>query len=139
MHGSRQYRYNTLMALKYPLDIELRFMDELAMEEMKTYQVWHHRRLLFAETRNAVPELKFIEKTLEIDAKNYHTWSHRQWVLAYLNDDSLWDGELEYVERMLEKDLRNNSAWHHRFFIVFQSGVREGEDDRRAVVARELA
>jgi hypothetical protein len=135
----RQYRYKTLMALKSPLDLELRLMDELAVIHMKNYQVWHHRRLLLIETRIPAPELEFIATSLEADAKNYHTWSHRQWVLAYFNEDALWEGELGYVERMLDSDLRNNSAWHHRFFVVFQSGVRKGDEDRSVVVKRELA
>lgn len=126
------------MALKSPLDIELRLMDELAVKYLKTYQVWHHRRLIVTETRKPVPELEFIAKSLKVDSKNYHTWSYRQWLLAYFNDDGLWSGELDFVEHMLKNDLRNNSVWHHRFFVVFQSGVRKGDEDRDAVVKREL-
>lgn len=85
-------------------------MDELAVQFLKTYQVWHHRRLILIETRNPAPELLFIEKSFKVDSKNYHTWSHRQWLLAYFNDDELWSGELQFVNRMLEEDLRNNSA-----------------------------
>jgi protein farnesyltransferase/geranylgeranyltransferase type-1 subunit alpha len=113
-------------------------MDELAVKYLKTYQVWHHRRLILTQTRQPAPELAFIGKSLEVDSKNYHTWSYRQWLLAYFNDDELWSGELEFVEEKLKGDLRNNSAWHHRFFVVFQSGVRAGEEDRDAVVKREL-
>jgi protein farnesyltransferase/geranylgeranyltransferase type-1 subunit alpha len=135
----RQYRYKTLLAIKAPLDVELRLMDELAVKYLKTYQVWHHRRLLLTETRKPVPELAFIARSLKADEKNYHTWSYRQWLLAYFNDDELWNGELEFVERMLKGDIRNNSAWHHRFFMVFQSGTRKGDEDRDEVVRRELA
>ncbi|KII87673.1 hypothetical protein PLICRDRAFT_30275 [Plicaturopsis crispa FD-325 SS-3] len=133
-----QYRYKTLLALKYPLDVELRLMDELAVSFLKTYQVWHHRRLLVTQLRTPAPELAFIATSLREDAKNYHTWSYRQWVLAYFNEDALWAGERAWVEQMLGEDIRNNSAWHHRFFVVFQSGVRAGEEDREAVVRREL-
>ncbi|KAJ8518841.1 hypothetical protein ONZ45_g4139 [Pleurotus djamor] len=133
-----QYRYRTLMALKSPLDVELKLMDELAVEHLKTYQVWHHRRLILTESRNPEQELEFIEQSLKRDTKNYHTWSHRQWVLSYFNDDDLWRGELDFVDTMLNQDVRNNSAWHHRFFVVFQSGVREGESDRERVIKREL-
>lgn len=136
---ARQYRYKTLLALKSPLDLELRLMDELAVKHLKTYQVWHHRRLLLTEMRKPAPELEFIAKSLKVDAKNYHTWSYRQWLLAYFNDDELWKGELDFVERMLTDDIRNNSAWHHRFFTVFQSGTRQGDEDRDEVLRRELA
>jgi protein farnesyltransferase/geranylgeranyltransferase type-1 subunit alpha len=135
---NRQYRYETLLALDSPLDVELRLMDQLAVKYLKTYQVWHHRRLLLMITRKPGPELWFIESSLKVDAKNYHTWSYRQWLLAYFNDEDLWVGELDFVDMMLVQDVRNNSAWHHRFFVVFQSGVRDGEEDRARIVRREL-
>ncbi|KAG1876401.1 hypothetical protein F4604DRAFT_1761388 [Suillus subluteus] len=117
-YSAWQYRYKTLMALKSPLDDELQLMDELAIKHLKTYQVWHHRKLLVQQTRNPGPELEFIANSLQVDMKNYHTWSYRH---------------------MLESDVRNNSAWHHRFFVAFQSGVRNGDEDRDAIVRRELA
>ncbi|KAJ7104504.1 hypothetical protein B0H15DRAFT_28517 [Mycena belliarum] len=150
-YSAWQLRYETLVALQAPLDVELKLMDELADKFLKTYQVWHHRRLLLllrgggGGDTNAPPpvdaaeaELMFVEGILRQDEKNYHTWAHRQWVLAFVNDDILWGGELDFVDTMLNRDLRNNSAWHHRFFVVFASGVREGEADRERVVRGEL-
>ncbi|KAG6828819.1 hypothetical protein H0H92_006644 [Tricholoma furcatifolium] len=137
-YSAWQYRYETLLALNSPLDKELKLMDELAVAFLKTYQVWHHRRLLLMITRKPQPELKFITESLKADVKNYHTWSYRQWLLAFFNDEDLWAGELDFVDSMLVQDVRNNSAWHHRFFVVFQSGLREGETDRARVIRREL-
>jgi protein farnesyltransferase/geranylgeranyltransferase type-1 subunit alpha len=134
----RQYRYETVVEIKWPLDVEMTLMDELADKFLKTYQVWHHRRLILMLTKKAKEELAFIAKILAEDEKNYHTWAHRQWILAYYNDDALWAGELDFVDAMMNKDVRNNSAWHHRFFVVFQSGVREGEEDRERILRREL-
>ena len=81
----------------------------------------------------------------EEDAKNYHTWSYRQWILGYFGaegegegDDNVWEGEIDFVDFMISKDVRNNSAWHHRFFVIWGSGVREGEGDREKVLQREL-
>ncbi|THV01866.1 protein prenylyltransferase [Dendrothele bispora CBS 962.96] len=159
-YSAWQYRYETLLAIKAPLDVELKLMDEIAIKHMKTYQVWHHRRLLMTHllrntdstgidkgssssstqspTQIASSELTLIARTLAEDSKNYHTWSYRQWLLAFFNDDSLWERELDFVDSMLNADVRNNSAWHHRFFVVFQSGVREGEQNRDRVLKREL-
>lgn len=152
----RQYRYETLIALSAPLAPELALMDELAVKFLKTYQVWHHRRLLVTITRKAKQELAFIQKGLQVDEKNYHTWSYRQWILAHFGgtgntaitaittsdenqlDNSLWEGELDFIESMLISDIRNNSAWHHRFFVVWACGIREGEEDRAHVLKREL-
>jgi protein farnesyltransferase/geranylgeranyltransferase type-1 subunit alpha len=140
-------------------------MDELAVKFLKTYQVWHHRRLLVTITRKAKQELAFIQKGLQVDEKNYHTWSYRQWILAHFGgtgntttpitsttttskstttidenqcDNSLWEGELDFIESMLISDIRNNSAWHHRFFVVWACGIREGEEDRVHILKREL-
>ena len=139
----RQHRYKTVIALKVPLEEELTRMDEIATTFLKTYQVWHHRRLLLTALNSvdtAARELVFLMSVLAHDAKNYHTWSFRQWILAHFNDEvHLWRGERPYVERLLEDDVRNNSAWHHRFFVVFASGVRAGDEDRERVLRRELA
>ena len=114
-------------------------MEDFAIKYMKTYQIWHHRRLLLMKTRDPAPELQLIGKVLRVDSKNYHTWSYRQWILAHFNDEQrLWAGERPYVEALLEDDIRNNSAWHHRFFVVFSSGVRLGDEDRERVLKREL-
>jgi protein farnesyltransferase/geranylgeranyltransferase type-1 subunit alpha len=138
----RQYRYDTLIAIGASLDTELELMNELAVKYLKSYQVWHHRRLLVTLMRKPRPELAFITRSLAEDSKNYHTWSYRQWLLAYFKDDeSLWQGELDFVEEMLGQDVRNNSAWHHRFFVVWASGVREegeSQSDRERILRREL-
>lgn len=133
---------------------ELALMDELAVLFLKTYQVWHHRRLLVQLTKQPTRELSFIKKGLQVDAKNYHTWSYRQWLLAscygpgavtetdededeLLVDQSnaVWAAELDFIDTMLVSDVRNNSAWHHRFFVVFECG--DGSD-RAHVLRREL-
>ncbi|KAH6879372.1 hypothetical protein BKA70DRAFT_1127296, partial [Coprinopsis sp. MPI-PUGE-AT-0042] len=136
------YRYDTLMAIGASLDTELELMNELAVKYLKSYQVWHHRRLLVTLMRKPRPELAFITRSLAEDSKNYHTWSYRQWLLAYFKDDeALWQGELDFVEEMLGQDVRNNSAWHHRFFVVWASGVREegeSQSDRERILRREL-
>ncbi|KAF8348636.1 hypothetical protein F5887DRAFT_951176 [Amanita rubescens] len=135
-----QYRYETLLAINAPLDVELRLMDELAIKFLKTYQVWHHRQLLVTLTRKSKAELDFVAKVLSgEDQKNYHTWSYRQWLLSYFNDEEdLWSTELDFIDLILSKDVRNNSAWHHRFFVVWASGVRDGEEDRERILRREL-
>ncbi|KAL4245673.1 protein prenyltransferase subunit alpha family protein [Abortiporus biennis] len=143
-----QYRYQTLIALKSPLDLELKLMDGIAIQFLKTYQVWHHRRLLLTALHDtpsssssqpaALAELAFISRVLMVDSKNYHTWSYRQWLLSYFDDVHLWTGEISFVERLLEEDVRNNSAWHHRFFVVFGRGQQQGEEDRPEVLKREL-
>ncbi|CAA7266213.1 unnamed protein product [Cyclocybe aegerita] len=161
-YSAWQYRYETLLALltasspsgvispSDPLLVaEIELMDILAVRFLKTYQVWHHRRLLVALTRKPQRELQFITRSLDADVKNYHTWSYRQWLLAYFGgsvdstgdedvSEDLWEGELDFVDTMLAQDVRNNSAWHHRFFVVWGCGVREGERDRERVFKREL-
>ncbi|KAI0074099.1 farnesyltransferase [Panus rudis PR-1116 ss-1] len=153
-YSAWQYRYHTLLAIKAPLDEELKRMDAIAIQFLKTYQVWHHRRLLLtalhsssrtspSSVKSALEELAFITRTLATDAKNYHTWSYRQWILAFFDNADLWEGEMGFIERLLTEDVRNNSAWHHRFFVVFGkgSGLQRGasQEDSETVLKRELA
>ncbi|PWZ00787.1 protein prenylyltransferase [Testicularia cyperi] len=123
------------------LAAELEFLDNLAHQNMKSYQVWQHRRIVVAALGDPSRELGFVTENLDKDAKNYHTWAYRQWVLAHfgglpIQDPTcskariqagrgaaafphLWDGELAYVDQLLDQDIRNNSAWNHRWFCVF--------------------
>ncbi|KAF8961814.1 hypothetical protein BDZ97DRAFT_1176015 [Flammula alnicola] len=168
-YSAWQYRYETLISLLSSsptpeaseglprlLATELSLMDELAVLFLKTYQVWHHRRLLVPLTKQPARELAFIKRSLEVDAKNYHTWSYRQWLLASCygpgaamnedNDDSIveeadaiWAAELDFVDAMLTHDVRNNSAWHHRFFVVFGCrGPIAQENEKERLFRREL-
>ncbi|KJA18001.1 hypothetical protein HYPSUDRAFT_145674 [Hypholoma sublateritium FD-334 SS-4] len=166
------YRYETLLALLPPpaedadagaqpdipplLAAELALMDELAVTFLKTYQVWHHRRLLVPLARQPRRELAFIQRGLAVDAKNYHTWSYRQWLLAacygrgaaadpampdaVLDEAAgVWAGELDFVDAALAQDVRNNSAWHHRFFVVYGArGQADSEAERARIFRREL-
>ncbi len=136
-----QYRWETLVALKSNLLDEQTLMEPIATEHLKTYQVWHHRRLLLTELKNPLPELLFLITVLQVDAKNYHTWAYRQWILAQFSailDERTWNAEMDFVEEMIDEDVRNNSAWSHRFFVVWASGVRPGEDNRIETLRREL-
>lgn len=128
-------------------------MEDLARGNMKSYQVWQHRRLILSAIESPSrevleAELDFIGSVLSRDSKNYHTWAYRQWVLAHFagmpqeeegQEESgssaatgvsagklpeLWQGELPYTDKLLGQDARNNSAWNHRFFVIF--GSRRG-------------
>jgi protein farnesyltransferase/geranylgeranyltransferase type-1 subunit alpha len=113
-------------------------MEDVAIQFLKTYQVWHHRRLLLIRLKNPLPELLFISNALESDEKNYHTWAYRQWILNHFAaelGDQVWDDEINFVESMLEDDIRNNSAWHHRFFVVRHPS---SSSEREEILRREL-
>ncbi|KAI9509310.1 protein prenylyltransferase [Russula earlei] len=139
-YSAWQYRYETLITISASLELELVLTNALTKASPKTYQVWHHRRLLQTALCDPVPELAFNEEVLKADAKNYHTWSHRQWLLVHFDQAELWAGELSFVERLLAEDVRNNSAWHHRFFISFETGnTTRTRDDADEAVRRELA
>ena len=137
-----QYRWNTILALhgsnREALLAEQKLMEELAVRFLKTYQVWHHRRLLLMHLKNPHPELNFISKALPTDAKNYHTWAYRQWILNHFANDlgeEIREVELAFTEDMLSEDLRNNSAWHHRFFVVWHPASTANKEE---TLRREL-
>lgn len=123
------------------LQDELDWMEATTKDNLKSYQVWQHRRLILsalsASRQDAsidIPrELTFISSVLSKDSKNYHTWAYRQWILcqyALPGDDQadkseIWKRELQYTDNLLREDGRNNSAWNHRFFLLF--GSRRGQ------------
>ncbi|KAJ2965019.1 hypothetical protein NQZ79_g53 [Umbelopsis isabellina] len=128
----RQYRQSLLDALKVDLEEELNFIDELAEDKSKNYQIWHHRQVVVEKLGDGSREIPFINQIIEEGSKNYHAWSYRQWVIQKFD---LWQDELAYVEDALRIDVRNNSAWNHRYFVVFS---HPGQEVDQATIDREI-
>jgi len=139
-----QYRFDTLLALKADLKDELELMNEFARENLKSYQVWHHRLLLIKHLApsSLLPEISFIHASLLPDPKNYHTWAYLHWLYAYFSSSEVvavhgprigeaeWEAERKWSEEMVEADGRNNSAWSWRWFLVFgREGAKGGEEE----------
>eukprot|EP00301_Raphidiophrys_heterophryoidea_P022240 c6445_g1_i1.p1 GENE.c6445_g1_i1~~c6445_g1_i1.p1 ORF type:complete len:324 (-),score=93.75 c6445_g1_i1:71-1042(-) len=100
------------------LEEELAYVEEMAMDNAKNYQLWHHRKCvieLLGQHVSGDSELAFIARALEQDNKNYHAWGYRQWVVTRYD---LWNEELTFTQEMLENDLRNNSAWNQRHWVI---------------------
>jgi protein farnesyltransferase/geranylgeranyltransferase type-1 subunit alpha len=132
------YRASTLFALDSPLDEEIEWVNDIAVENQKNYQIWHHRQLLIDQLYLSIKdgeanlkdlehsEREFMTEMFDADAKNYHVWSYRQYLVRKL---SLWNqAEIESIETLIRKDVRNNSAWSHRFFVVFNDPEYTTED-----------
>jgi len=113
------------------LNGELDLIDDLAEENPKCYQLWHHRQLVVEKLNDPSRELEFIADMLADDSKNYHAWSYRQWVVKTFN---LWNGELPFIESMIDLDIRNNSAWNQRFYVLKFGPSGTGEE----IVRREI-
>jgi protein farnesyltransferase/geranylgeranyltransferase type-1 subunit alpha len=147
------FRIQIIAALDLPVPDELRWLNGVALANLKNYQIWHHRHLLIEHHHPAIAgddaavcdlarsETRFLERILSMDTKNYHVWSYRHYLVAKL---AMFDvGELRSTQNLIEDDVRNNSAWSHRFFLVFDdpklprsdSGALAVPDD---IVDREL-
>jgi protein farnesyltransferase/geranylgeranyltransferase type-1 subunit alpha len=121
------YRASTLFALSSSITEELEWVNEVALENQKNYQIWHHRQLLIDQlfptlSPSALKSLEeserdFMTQMFDQDGKNSHVWSYRQYLCWKLNMFN--ETELRSIEDLLRKDVRNNSAWSHRFFVVF--------------------
>ncbi|KUJ15553.1 farnesyltransferase-like protein [Mollisia scopiformis] len=125
------YRASTLLALNSSIPVELEWVNNVALDNQKNYQIWHHRQILIDHLYDSMSsdpaalkslaesEVAFMTEMFNEDSKNYHVWSYRQWVVRKLD---LFDkGEIECIETLLRQDVRNNSAWSHRFFVVFSN------------------
>jgi Protein prenyltransferase alpha subunit repeat len=151
------YRFKIIQVLDIPIPDEIEWLNEVALSNLKNYQIWHHRQLLIdhyypkiTDDEEAVKkvgksEIAFINQILEEDTKNYHVWSYRQDLVAKLGLFSM--AELASTQNLIEDDVRNNSAWSHRFYIVFSDpshstkGASPMEHDPKipeSIIEREL-
>jgi protein farnesyltransferase/geranylgeranyltransferase type-1 subunit alpha len=132
------YRFKVLTKLGLSIPDEISWLNEVALENLKNYQIWHHRQLLLdsyypsissdpvAVKKLGKSETDFISRILEEDTKNYHVWSYRQYLVGKLG---LWTpAELGATQNMIEDDVRNNSAWSHRFYLVFSDPNNSSPD-----------
>lgn len=124
------YRFSIIKALGLAIPDEIQWLNSVALQHLKNYQIWHHRHLLIDNyypkiaddkeqvARLATSERDFITTMLAEDTKNYHVWSYRQFLVRRLQ---AWRDpeERRAVEGLIDDDVRNNSAWSHRFFLVF--------------------
>lgn len=124
------FRAANIFAMKLPIPDEITWLNQIALENLKNYQIWHHRNLLVehyhpsiasdppALASFATSEREFLTQILAEDTKNYHVWSYRSWMVGKLG---VWGNpeELRSTEELIEQDVRNNSAWSHRFYLVF--------------------
>jgi len=110
---------------------ERRYMEEIASDNAKNYQLWNHRRkcAMAVGAAGKHEEMKFTADILLEDGKHYHAWSHRQAIVAAFG---LWDIEEMYTEDLIMQDVRNNSAWNQRMFVITHNPKYE------ATPAREL-
>lgn len=125
------YRASMIISLDIPISTELEWVNDVALQNQKNYQIWHHRQLLIdhiypsiskdpiAKSELASSEMNFVQRMLNEDGKNYHVWSYRQYLVRKLELFNF--AELSCIEQILKDDIRNNSAWSHRFFIVFSN------------------
>lgn len=118
------FRYDCLKALKSDLTHELKYIQMMAEESSKNYQIWHHRELIIRlhGLANTLPEKEFLNAMLAEDAKNYHVWCYRQWLCKHFPDFRV--GEKDFTRTLIKQDIFNNSAWNHRYFILFELDER---------------
>jgi len=132
------YRASIIAALEIPIPEEIAWLNEVALANLKNYQIWHHRHLLIDNyyptiasspdevAKFAKSESDFLVTMLAEDTKNYHVWSYRSYLVRKLG---MWTAdELASVEAMIDDDVRNNSAWSHRFFLVFSDPANSTPD-----------
>lgn len=77
-HILRHYRRFLLRNLQgVDLAAERDYIGGIIAQNLKNYQVWHHRQAVVELLNDGSQELEFTAAMLAEDAKNYHAWTHR--------------------------------------------------------------
>lgn len=118
--------------LKEQVDLrkELEFVTEVALDNPKNYQIWHHRRCVVELLQDPSAELEFSAELIDDDSKNYHAWSYRQWALKRFN---LWENEMNFTDKLIKQDFRNNSAWNQRYFVLSNTTQMDKESRTKEI------
>ncbi|RUS18681.1 protein farnesyltransferase [Endogone sp. FLAS-F59071] len=107
------YRQKILFELKKDLKQELDFIEELAEERSKNYQLWQWviaRFDLWAE------ELSYLDELLIIDVRNNSAWNHRFFVVFEAPTKptpELLAKEIEYAKSKIILAPNNQSSWNY--------------------------
>ena len=96
---------------------EITYLNEIALNMIKVYQYWHHRRLIVQKYgKLPADEYDTMQKVYNEDDKNYHMWTYRIWLTQQFG---AWEKELDYIVQKVEENPKNNSSWSYRYFIRF--------------------
>lgn len=120
------YRAKIIKELDKKLADEIDWLNRVSEENLKNYQIWHHRQIIVSRLRDSLTkesdflaeERDFLMDIFARDSKNYHVWIYRHWLVRHFN---LWEDERETldVETLIDRDVHNNSAWNHRYVLRF--------------------
>lgn len=118
------YRYKILTRLNKNLLDELDWVEQIALENQKNYQIWNYRQLIVEKIIDSgadfspYREYPLLGEMLEEDVKNHHVWSYRKWLVERF-DLFHSPKEVSFINSKIDDDVRNNSAWTHRYFVLF--------------------
>ena len=139
-------RLRIAKALSKSLVVELQFISNIIVHNLKNYQVWNYRQTLVmqlikntkaqdggdimyytfndesilkieSKMQLIASELFFVHETLKEEPKNYHAFTYLCHLLPYLSD-KLLESELEFTKDQIIQDVYNNSIWHYRLQLL---------------------
>lgn len=117
------------------IKFEMEMLVGLAMKDPKCYQIWHHRKWMFAkiwEIESALGiqgvvskkcvamDLKICDKFLAKDERNFHAWNYRCFLINYQLERfpgeavQILTNELKFLQTKLEANFSNYSALHFK-------------------------
>ncbi|KAF9934201.1 CAAX geranylgeranyltransferase alpha subunit [Linnemannia zychae] len=123
---SPYYRQQLLKDLNKDLTEELQWIEWMANEHPKSYQIWHHRQVIIARmadslfhAASATPST--IPSTAQVTdaAFSFDALSETQKVEA----TELVKGELDFIAESLRDDSKNYHAWSYRQWVLGHFGL----------------
>ncbi|KAJ2707661.1 Rab geranylgeranyltransferase [Coemansia sp. IMI 203386] len=127
------------------LELELGFLLEIIMKNIKSYWMWNHRT--WALSQLPAPswdgELKLVAKLLAVDARNFHGWDYRRFVVSKIRETSddpaaVDRSEFEFTTEQINKDCANHSAWHNRSKLLPAVLHELSQENRQKAIDKEV-
>jgi len=124
----RHFRRKLVVALKKDLREECEFVRQMALENPKNYQIWHHRRVIVEMLGDGSLEGAFTQAAFNAVRPAIHCRDSRDRSAAPRPTAQRQRGEVrEGLKIICLQDSKNYHAWSHRQWAVKHFELWDGE------------
>ncbi|OHT07011.1 prenyltransferase alpha subunit [Tritrichomonas foetus] len=111
------YRTEILKTIEFDTIKELRFIDKVMEQGLKSYQAWQHRQWTITKMASPPDDLSYLFDRINEDPRNFHAWSYSIWLADFCK---LQKTILDMTTFFIRREKKNASAWNARYTILTQ-------------------